>query len=236
MAFLHLKTKAMPGPTGIPPVVFDTPTLGRAVRLGELYDQHSGKFLGVQLYPQSKVQEVVTDIRNTDLSVSLSTTHEEKASLLDINANLSLDVLSGLVKVSGSASYLRDEKSNTHEYAYALALKVRLSEKRILFAEDELGHNVLSVAQEDYITTNLATHFVSAIVYGGNFIVNLVAKQSEMSKEEKIEGKLQASFDKLKGAISLEGSVEAKIKGGFKDMNDKFDLVVCACNQTCYPF
>lgn len=219
---------------GVAPTVLDIPILGRAVCLGELYDQRSGKFLGVQLYPHDKVQETVTDIRNTDLSVSLSTSHEEKASLLDINAQLSLEVLGGLVKVSGSASYLNDEKSNTHEYAYALALKMRLNEKRILFAEDEMGRKVLDVVKGDYISTNLATHFVSAIVYGGNYIVNLVAKQSELSKEEKVEGKLQAQFDQLKGAISLEGSVEAKIKGEFSNMNDKFDLTVCVCGQIRY--
>ena len=219
-----MSDKAFP----VPPVVFNTPTLGRAACLGELYDLRSGKFLGVQLYPQDKVKEVETNIRHTELTVSLSTTLQQKATVIDINAQLSLDVLGGLVEVSGSASYLNDEKSNTNEYAYALALKMRLKEKRILFAEPELGRKVLDIVEKDYINTKLATHFVSSITYGSNYIVNLVARQTEITKEERIEGKLQASLDKLKGAICLEGSVDAKMKEEFKDMDVKFDLVVCA--------
>jgi len=220
-------------PVGVPPVVFDTPTLGRPVCLGELYDQRSNKFLGVQLYPQENIQEVVTDVSHTSLVLSLSSSHEQKSSLLDIKAELSLDILSGLVKVAGSASYISDVKSNSHEYAYALALKMRLNERRLLFAEDSLGRDVLALAEEDYIGKSLATHFVSSITYGGNYIVNMVANTSEFSKEEKIEGKLRMEFNKLKGAVSLEGSVEATIKGEFSAMNDKFDLVVCVYNLCC---
>lgn len=175
-----------------------------------------------------RIQEVVTDIRHTSLILSLSSSHEQKSSLLDINANLSLEVLGGLVKVSGSASYLNDAKSNSQQYAYALALKMRLNEKRLLFAEDYLGR---TLAQEDY--KDPATHFASSITYGGNYIVNMAARMSEFSKEEKIEGKLQAEFNHLKGAISLDGSVEANIKGEFSDMNDRFDLVVCMNNKCC---
>ena len=217
---------------GVSPVIFDMPTLGHNVYLGELYDQRSGKFLGVQLYPQKEIQETVTAIDRTELSLALYTTREQKASLLGVDAHLSLQVLSGLVKVSGSARYLNDEKSNTHEYAYALALKRQLCEKRLLFAEEELSYKALRLAHTDYVATNLATHLVSSIVYGGNYIVNLVARQSEFSKEENVVGRLQAQLDTLKGAINLEGSVDTEIRQEFDSMNDKFDLVVCACIST----
>ncbi|KAF8120260.1 hypothetical protein EV363DRAFT_146977 [Boletus edulis] len=216
----------MSNPKGTEPTILKIPTLGHAVCLGELYDQRTGNFLGVQLYPEGNIQEKETDIRHTELSLSLATSMEDKASLIDVNAKLSLEIACGLVKVSGSASYLNDSKSNTNEQAFALALKMRLNEKRILFAEEELGRNVLEVAQEDYIATGKATHFVSAIVYGGNFIVNLVAKKSKLSKEEKVEGKLKAEFSHLKGAIKLEGEVDAKIKAEFESMNDHFNLIV----------
>ena len=226
-------------PKGSDPVVFKTPTLGNPVRLGELYDQRSGQFLGVQLYSEDSIQVAETDVKNTELTLSLSTTLEDKASLLDIYAKLTLEIMSGAVSVSGSAAYIKDTKSNTNEQAFALALKMRLNEKRILFAEDAMGRNVLRVTSEDYIANGSATHFVSAIVYGGNAVVNLVARQSELSTEEKIEGQLEAKFNKLKGAISLEGEVKVEIKDTFKSMDDKFDVIVCVVlaqfNIVTYP-
>ena len=226
-------------PEGTDPVVFKTPTLGHAVRLGELYDQRSGQFLGVQLYAEDSIQVAETDIKHTQLSLSLSTTLEDKASLLDIYAKLSLEIMSGAISVTGSASYIKDTKSNTNEQAFALALKMRLNEKRVLFAEDALGRNVLRVASEDYIATGSATHFVSGITYGGNFIVNLVARQSQLEEDEKIEGQLQVKLNYMKGAISLEGEAKAKITDEFKSMDDKFDLVVCVVlawlNVVAYP-
>ena len=220
-----------PKPEGGLPVVFDMPILGRAVCLGELYDQRSGKFLGAQLYPRGKVQDPITNVKHTDISLTPSNTHEQRASLLDVNPYLSLQVLSGLVKASGSACYLNDKKSSIREYAYAIALKVRFYEERIPFTESVLGRNVLPVAYEDYVGTRLATHFISSIVYGGNVIINLIARQSELSDDEKVEGQLRAQLDKLKDAISFQGSADARTKGEFSNLNGKFDLIVCACIQ-----
>ena len=123
-----------PGESGTRPVVFRRLTLGHAVRLGELYNQRTGQFSGVQLYsePQDKNEVVETQIKHTDLSIRPSTTLNEKASLLDINPKLSLEILSGLVDVSGSSSYIKDTTSNAHEQAFALALKIRLKERRML--------------------------------------------------------------------------------------------------------
>ena len=226
-------------PQGTDPVVLKIPTLGHAVRLGELYDQRSGQFLGVQLYAEDSIQVAETDIKHTELSLSLSTTLEDKADLLDIYAKLSLEILAGLISVTGSASYIKDTKSNTNEQAYALALKMRLYEKRILFAENALGRNVLRVASEDYIANGSATHFVSGIEYGGNFIVNLVARQSKLEKNELIEGELQAKFIGLVGVFSLKGGARVKTADEFKSMDDKFDLVVCVVltwlNVVTYP-
>ncbi|KAF9224222.1 hypothetical protein BS17DRAFT_780673, partial [Gyrodon lividus] len=146
--------------------------------------------------------------------------------VLDIKANLSLEILGGLVEVRGSASYLNDTKSNTHERAWAMALKMQLHERRILFAEDDLGRNVLEVAIEDYISPNLATHFVSSIVYGGNLIVNLVARSSKLSRDERIEGNLEAELNSLKGMVDLNGRVGMEVKDKFTGMNDKFDVVM----------
>ncbi|KAI5983099.1 hypothetical protein EDD15DRAFT_2376834 [Pisolithus albus] len=127
-----------------------------------------------------------------------------------------------LVKVE-TASYL---KSNSQARSWILVLKVLTEERRLLFAEDALSINVLDVVKKDYIAENRATHFVSSIVYGGNLIINMTERATEVMNEESIEGKLGLELEKLKGAISLKGKAEAKIKDQFEGMDSKFDLVV----------
>lgn len=89
------------------PTVFERPTLGHTVRLGELFDERINQFLGAQLYREdaTKFDSTVSDVNRTDLSLSLSDSVMSKVSILDIDPSHSLDVLTGLVKAKGSASY-----------------------------------------------------------------------------------------------------------------------------------
>lgn len=218
---------------GKKPTVLQIPSLGYPVKLGELYNQRTGQFLGVQLYPEEDLNIAETDIKNTNLTLSLSTTLEDKASLLEIDASISLKILFGIINIKGSASYVKDVRSNTREQAYALALRMRLNERRILFAEETMGRNVLDLVARDYILTESATHFVSSIVYGGNLIINLVARQYMFSADEKLSGSLGWAVDAIKGAVRLSGS-SVDTGDRLKGMNDKFDLIVRVVRRVPY--
>ena len=211
-----------------PAATFDTLALGNAVQLGELYDARKSKFLNVQMYSIVLIDKytTTTDIKFTELGLKMSNSHEDKASIIDINAQLSLEVLGGLVKVKGSAAYLNDTKANTHEKSWAMFLKQRLREERLAFAEDALGSNVLSFTKKNYITTGQATHFVSSVVYGGNLIINLVARTSKLTEKEKIEGSLEVELQKLKGVVDLNAKASLSIKSEYDNLNEKFDVEV----------
>ncbi|KAL4071634.1 hypothetical protein V8B97DRAFT_1851253, partial [Scleroderma yunnanense] len=209
------------------PSVLQRHTLGHIVRLGELFDERSNQFLGVQLYETegNKNRVAITDIKHTDLTLSLSNTIKDKSNVLDIGPSLSLDVIAGLVKVSGSASYLKDTKSNSQVRSWVMALKMRMEEHRLLFTEDGFDNKVVDVIKESYIPAGLATHFVSAIVYGGNVIIGMTERSSDVIEEGNIREKLHLELDRLKGAVSLTGGVEADIKGKFENLDNVFDLV-----------
>ncbi|KAI6152594.1 hypothetical protein BKA82DRAFT_35042 [Pisolithus tinctorius] len=89
------------------------------------------------LCEEKSTEVAVTNVKHTDLTQALSNSLEKKATLLDIQASLSLEVLGGLVKAEGSASYLNDAKCN--------------KERRLLFAEKEMATNVLDMVRKDYI-------------------------------------------------------------------------------------
>ncbi|CCM06659.1 uncharacterized protein FIBRA_08944 [Fibroporia radiculosa] len=223
----ELSMKSSPS-TETPPWIISQPTVGRFVRLGELYDQRRSQFLGVQLYSESQIEKATEtmNVNHSDLSLHQSNSYKDKTDSIGLNTQLSVEVLSGLVSVQGSASFLRDNKSTTQKRAWSMSLKMILVEKRLKFAEKELGRDVLPLVLEDYIRTDTATHFVSSVVYGGNLVVNLVAKTSKLTEDEKIEGSLGVKLDKLKGMVDVAGKVDASSKENFDDLNDKFDLTV----------
>ncbi|KAI6106648.1 hypothetical protein EDD16DRAFT_1744423 [Pisolithus croceorrhizus] len=210
--------------SGSPPQVvkgpsrdFERPTLGYYPRLGELLDERTGCFLGVQLCDEKSAEAAITNVERTCLSLSLSSSDslEKKASLLDIEPSLSLAVLGGLVKLNGSASsYLNDIGSNSVSRSWTMAFKIRTGERQLLLTQ---------MAKEDYISEERATHFVSSIIYGGNLIIGMTKGSTY---EESVEGSFEFKLEELRRAVSLSTGVGAKVKARFEGMNSKVDLVV----------
>ncbi|KAI6163972.1 hypothetical protein EDD17DRAFT_1755563 [Pisolithus thermaeus] len=173
--------------SGSPPQVgkgrprdFERPTLSYYPRLGELFDERTGCFLGVQLY----------DEKSTEVA--------KKASLLDIEPSLSLAILGGLVELNGFASsYLNDVGGNSLSRSWTTAFKIRTGERQLSLTQME---------KEGYISEERATHFVSSIIYGGDLIIGMT---KGATYEENVEGnfevnaKVKARFENMNAKVDL---------------------------------
>ena len=210
-----------------PAVTFDMPTLGRTPRLGLLYSAASANFTGSYLFEDidNKTDQINIDIGRTDLKLTMSDSFEDKSSVMDISASLSLEVLGGLIKVEGSGRYLTDSKANSEKHSWAMSLFLRTQEQRLLFEEKKVvgkrPHDV-----DEIIKRDRATHFVSSIIYGGSIIIELLSKRVELEKVESIKGELAVQLEKLKGSIDLTGNAKVKIDGELKSLNETFELKV----------
>jgi hypothetical protein len=207
------------------PKTFETAALGNIVALGELYNANASQFLGAQIYTQESIQDTLISIPRTppysDVTLSTTNTFQDKANLLDLSAELTIGILSGTITVAGSASYLRDVKSTTTHQAWIMALKMLGREDRI-----EAGNPDLKVIWKNIESYQNATHYVSAIRYGGNVVVRMLEQTSKLSEDEKISGHLKAELNNLKGSISLSGSIDLDIIKKFAKLDGKFDLQV----------
>lgn len=187
-----------------PALTFDMPTLGRTQvpHLGLLYSAASADFTGSYLFQDIDdiTDHISIEVGRTDLKLTMSDSLEDKLSVLDISASLSLEVLSGLVKVKGSGKYLTDSKANSETHSWAILLFLRKHEKRLLFEEkqvvDKRPHDI-----DDVIKKDKATHFVSSIVYGGSMVIELLSRRVELQKVESIKGDLSVQLEKLKGML-----------------------------------
>ena len=93
------------------------PALGRSFTLGYLYDVRRDTIVNKSLWDVEdlKGDKVSVDPQPySNFSVAISDTIEEKTSVMNIDANLKMSFLSGLVKVGGSARYLETRNSTSH--------------------------------------------------------------------------------------------------------------------------
>ena len=212
----------------VAPSMLERPSLGHAIRVGELFDERTNQFLDVQLYEEEEIKKktVTVPINHTDLSLSRSNCIKDKCDILDIDPTLSLDILTGLVKVKGSASYVTDSESHSGSRSWAMALKVQTEKHQLLFAEGKLGYNALGTVKDNYLTNGPATHFVSTIVYGGNVIISMKERSTEVIEHEKLTRELSLELDNLKRAISLTADASIATKSKFEYLDNMFDFTV----------
>jgi hypothetical protein len=82
-------------------------SLSRCAALGSLYDVRKEKFcVGISMFnnqlPSNLIRQI--DTPNTKYELDLSDTYETKFQKLDVQAELKLSVLSGLLTLEGSGS------------------------------------------------------------------------------------------------------------------------------------
>ena len=88
--------------------------MGRPLFLGTLYDRRTDKVVpGKTLWSADKLKKrTVKPQPSTNFEITAGQGINERANLLDINAQLKLSFLGGLVSVEGSAGFLMDKKTS----------------------------------------------------------------------------------------------------------------------------
>ncbi|XP_065150998.1 uncharacterized protein [Paramisgurnus dabryanus] len=174
----------------------ETAALGRPFQLGMLYDCREDAVLpGITLWDKEQLQQSIRSRPQiyTDFKVTDSDSIEEKSKLLNISGSLKLSVLGGLINVSGAAKYLKDTKKSLKQQR--LTLHYHSTTK---FEELTMNHLApKNITHFQMLDNDIATHVVTAILYGAN--ANFVFDREVSSDEDTktIEGEVKAAFDKL---------------------------------------
>ena len=159
------------------------PALGRPFDLGMLYDRRSEKLiLGKTLWSPDHLSQAVNIITTpyTNSAVLAADAIDDKASALDVQANLKLSFLGGLVDVQGAAKYLDDRKTSSRHSRVVLKYETTTELKQLTM--DHLGRG--KVQYPEVFDQDIATDIVVGILYGAKafFIFD-----QEVSKDESLE-------------------------------------------------
>ena len=201
--------------------------MGSIGRLGDLYDAKTDKFCGISVFREHLLPDSsavsCTDNHYSKISVTVTNSLKEKLNVLNIEGDLKLSILAGLVNLHGSGKYLNEKKTSFKSVECAMVC----SNTTVVEHLDLFNDEVKSRISDDALTHPTATHVVVQIYWGARCTVRVADQNSEDKKKKEVEGSLMAQVEKLQRIV---GSANVGAEAGFtrqeKENWAKFSLEI----------
>ncbi|XP_039905258.1 cytolytic toxin-alpha-like [Simochromis diagramma] len=194
--------------------------LGRPFSLGMLYDCRKDSLIpGMTLWDRDVLMKDVGERpqASNEFEIVASESISDKSSALNVNASLKASFLGGLVQVDGSAKYLNDSKSSRNQARVTLKYKATTK-----FQELSMNHLGRDNVRHSYVfDKGLATHVVTAILYGAQAFFVFDREVSEHEDHQDVQGNLKVIINKIP-LLSVEGEGSLKMEDKDKESVHKF--------------
>ena len=187
--------------------------LGRPFKLGMLYDCRKETLVpGIALWDSSILDKKSTQVQKySEFNFITNDDTENKGLVLDINANLKLSLMSGMIDASGSAKFFHDRKSSTHQVRVTLDYKCKTKFESLtmeLLAKGKFQH-------PEVFSSDMATHVVTGIQYGGHAFLLFDKEHSDSNSKTDVEGSVKALIEKIP-MVSIEGDAKIELTASDK--------------------
>ena len=113
-------------------------TVGRAAILGCLYDARSDNICPLSIFQDSLPDELIqtVDTHFSDIKYSLNDSLEEKFSNLNVEAELKLTLMCGLLSLEGSAKYLGEQKKSFKSVKGSLIYNIKTKHQSLSLSNE----------------------------------------------------------------------------------------------------
>ncbi|XP_051571448.1 verrucotoxin subunit beta-like [Myxocyprinus asiaticus] len=172
---------------------------------------------GIRLWNKEQLQQNVCAHPqiNTDFNVTASDSIVDKSKLLNIDGGLKLSFLGELLHVSGAAKYLKSTKKSFNQQR--LTLHYHSTSKF-----EELTVNQLPSGDIANYNDDMATHVVTAVLYGADACFVFDREVSSDEDKKKVAGEVKVAFDKLQGIVSAGANFDLNMDDTQKNVVKKF--------------
>ncbi|KAG8013719.1 Stonustoxin subunit alpha [Nibea albiflora] len=194
--------------------------LGRPFSVGMLYDCRTDSLVpGITLWDHDDLIKHVRERpqNSNDFEIVASESIEDKSKALNVDASLKASFLGGLVQVSGSAKYLNDSKTSKNQARVTLNYKATTQIQEL--SMDHLGRG--NVKHPYVFDQGLATHVVTAVLYGAQAFFVFDREVSEQEDHQDIEGHLKVMIMKIP-CLQIEGEGSLKMEDKDRASVEKF--------------
>lgn len=201
------------------------PCLGRPFHLGMLYNScteqlvHTGRQLWDIKELENPVHAITEDSNDVNQGVILEGTIEEKSLHLEMNAELKLSFLSGLVKAGTSASYTYDRKTSKEQTRATFKYSCSTGYKIIDDCKPHLRKDAYEAERKESFFG--ATHVVVGIMYGCDAFFTFTRSMDEKEKKHDVAAEMKAALECIPKAGGGAG-IGASFTHGFKEKKDSY--------------
>ncbi|KAL1246781.1 hypothetical protein QQF64_034268, partial [Cirrhinus molitorella] len=153
----------------------------------------------IRLWDKEHLQQNIRSCTqiNTGFNVTASDSMQDKSKLLNIDVELKLSLLGGLIHVSGAAKYLKDNKMSFIQQRLTLHYH---STSRF----EELTMNHLPSGNIPDENNDIGTHVVTAVLYGADACFVFDREVSLDEDKNTVEGEVKVALEKLQGIVSMD--------------------------------
>ena len=202
---------------------FELPVLKNGVQgLGDLWDCRESAPLHLNLFSNNLNEEClrVHPIKEKKSFFYHMKSSRDKLETLDINGELGLEVLAGLIKAGGSVKF--ESKISNDEILECLTFRHDLSTFSIdVLPSAKVDEHVKKILLDK---RQKATHFVKKVVIGAVIDINITATHKISHNSKNISGNFYNCFNNFSVSLSFKiGSLFGKFKKGPVDISGEFN-------------
>ena len=175
---------------------FEIPALGQQMRLGMVYDCRSDQPIPAFSMWNRSVLDKNRDVRHQQETLSdiiTSDSIEARLEALDISGSLKASVLSGLVKLKGSAKFMDIQQALENQSR--VTLRYRSTVRYEELSMDHLGK--YSIEHSDVFEKGVGTHVILGILYGVQAFFVFEKFLGETEEKIKVDEMLQSAVERV---------------------------------------
>lgn len=200
--------------------------LGRVGFLGELYDMRTENFSSRSVFKNKISPELVKTVAVDNVVVEYKFTENisDRFDLLNVESDLQLFFLCGLLEIEGCGKFLNTEKNSSKNITCSFMCKFQTVCEKLFTSFVE----VLHLLDFDALDDCQYTHVITEINWGANCLMNLELSSSAKDNKKEAEGKLMLEMKKLAKLIKFEGEGEAEVKDNSFWKNSQIKIQISA--------
>eukprot|EP00116_Pleurobrachia_bachei_P000314 sb/3460576/ len=190
--------------------IINRPVIGEDVRLGTLFDARRGfLYSGFELYTKEHLENKKTTQDETGGKTNTFVSNDERSkfSQFGIGAEIALSIMSGQIKVKGSAEFFSKNRDSSN-VARVIMSSEEITRSETLPISDDMDFDYCDLVKEG----SGPTHVVTNVVYGKRAYLTFEKTAGSMTDVTALSGRLEAQV-LIIPELSIGGHIAISING-----------------------
>ncbi|CAG8499978.1 7927_t:CDS:1, partial [Dentiscutata heterogama] len=196
--------------------------LGRAAVIGSLYDATKDTFCKTSILktelPSNSINQV--EIPNSKVMSDYEESYMTKFDNFEVEPQLKISVLLGLVALDGSGKYLVDIKNSSKSVKGTLGYKMTTVEENL----DIYRENIKACISTDAFNMPEATHVVIGIKWGAAIMASFEHEDTNKDNKSQVCGELKTNIKKI--SLSISAGTHIGVDKGSYNNTTRFSIKI----------